>query len=110
MLVKAWTCLLRTIICPGDEILIPEPCYVSYKACVSLAGGIPVTVPTSIETEFRITVEQLEKYVSPKTKALIIGYPNNPTGAIMPKEELSKIAEFAERHDLIVISDDVILI
>lgn len=98
---------LRTIICPGDEILIPEPCYVSYKACVSLAGGIPVTVPTSIETEFRITVEQLEKYVSPKTKALIIGYPNNPTGAIMPKEELSKIAEFAERHDLIVISDEI---
>lgn len=98
---------LRTIVCPGDEVLIPEPCYVSYKACVSLAGGIPITVPTSIETEFRITVEQLEKYVTPKTKALIIGYPNNPTGAIMPREELLKIADFAQRHDLIVISDEI---
>ncbi|HML33044.1 MULTISPECIES: aminotransferase class I/II-fold pyridoxal phosphate-dependent enzyme [Sporomusa] len=98
---------IRAILSPGDEVLIPEPCYVSYKACVLLAGGTPVPVPTSMEHEFRVTVEQLEKLVSPRTKALLIGYPNNPTGAIMPKQELSAIAQFAKKHDLIVISDEI---
>lgn len=98
---------MRAILCPGDEVLIPEPCYVSYKACVTLAGGIPITVATSIENEFRVTAEQLEKYVTPKTKMLLIGYPNNPTGATMPKEELGKIAAFAKKYDLIVIADEI---
>lgn len=98
---------MRALLCPGDEVLIPEPCYVSYKACVTLAGGIPVTVPTSIATEFRITAEQLEKYVTTRTKVLIIGYPNNPTGAVMPHHEIEKIAEFAKKHDLIIISDEI---
>lgn len=98
---------IRTILSPGDEVLIPEPCYVSYKACVMLAGGTPVPVPTTMEHEFRVTVTQLEKMLSPRTKALLIGYPNNPTGAIMPKAELTAIAEFAKRHDLIVISDEI---
>lgn len=98
---------MRAILSPGDEVLVPEPSYVSYKACVALAGGVPVAVPTSMENRFRVTVEQLEALVSPRTKALLIGYPNNPTGAIMPKEELSAIAEFAARHDLIVISDEI---
>lgn len=98
---------IRALISPGDEVLIPEPCYVSYKACVLLAGGTPVPVTTSMEHEFRVTVEQLEKLVSPRTKILLIGYPNNPTGAIMPKEELTAIAQFAKKHDLIVISDEI---
>ncbi|WP_094604029.1 putative N-acetyl-LL-diaminopimelate aminotransferase [Sporomusa silvacetica DSM 10669] len=98
---------VRALLSPGDEVLIPEPCYVSYKACVTLAGGHPVPVPTTMEDEFRVTVEQLEKLVTPRTKVLLIGYPNNPTGAIMPKQELSAIAQFAKKHDLIVISDEI---
>ncbi|CUH96187.1 putative aminotransferase YugH [Propionispora sp. 2/2-37] len=98
---------MRTLLCPGDEVLIPEPCYVSYKACVTLAGGIPVTVPTSIATEFCVTAEQLEKYVTPCTKVLIIGYPNNPTGAVMPHREMEKIAKFVKKYDLVVISDEI---
>jgi len=98
---------MRAILSPGDEVLVPEPSYVSYKACVALAGGVPVTVPTKMENGFRVTVEQLEALVTPRTKALLIGYPNNPTGAIMPSEELATIAAFAKKHDLIVISDEI---
>ena len=98
---------MRTILSPGDEILIPEPCYVSYKACATLAGGIPVPVPAKAENDFRITPADLEPHVSPKTKALLIGYPNNPTGAILSKEDLEAIARFAVKHDLIVISDEI---
>ncbi|MCR5176438.1 MAG: aminotransferase class I/II-fold pyridoxal phosphate-dependent enzyme [Anaerovibrio sp.] len=98
---------MRTILCPGDEILIPEPCYVSYKACATLAGGIPVPVAAKAANDFRITPDDLEPHVSPKTKALLIGYPNNPTGAILSKEELEAIARFAIKHDLIVISDEI---
>lgn len=98
---------IRALLSPGDEVLIPEPCYVSYKACVTLAGGQPVPVPTTMEHEFRVTVDQLEKLVTPRTKVLLIGYPNNPTGAIMPKQELAAIAKFAKKHDLIVISDEI---
>lgn len=98
---------LRAILDPGDEVLIPEPCYVSYKACVILAGGKPVPVPTSIENEFRVTADDLEKYVTPKTKALLIGYPNNPTGTILTETELKGLAEFAKKHDLIVLSDEI---
>ncbi|GBG58561.1 aminotransferase [Sporomusaceae bacterium FL31] len=98
---------LRAVLSPGDEALVPEPCYVSYKACVTLAGGVPVPVPTNMDNQFRVTVEQLEALVTPRTKVLLIGYPNNPTGAIMPREELLSIAEFAAKHDLIVISDEI---
>ncbi len=98
---------MRAILSPGDEVLVPEPSYVSYKACVALAGGVPVTVPTKVEDDFRLTVDQLEALVTPRTKALLIGYPNNPTGAIMPKDELAAIAAFAAKHDLIVISDEI---
>lgn len=98
---------MRAILAPGDEILIPEPCYVSYQACATLAGATPVTVPAKLENEFRITPEELEPFVTSKTKAMLIGYPNNPTGAIMTREDLVKIAAFAERHDLIVISDEI---
>ncbi len=98
---------MRAVLAPGDEVLVTEPCYVSYKSCVTLAGGVPVTIPTRMENEFRITVAELEQYVTPRTKVLIIGYPNNPTGAVMPKEELESIARFAQKHDLIVISDEI---
>ncbi|MBR6012166.1 MAG: aminotransferase class I/II-fold pyridoxal phosphate-dependent enzyme [Selenomonadaceae bacterium] len=98
---------LRAVLNPGDEVLIPEPCYVSYQACTTLAGGVPVSVPAKIENEFRITPEELEKFLTEKTKVLLIGYPNNPTGAIMEREDLLKIADFAEKNDLIVISDEI---
>lgn len=98
---------MRAILTPGDEILIPEPCYVSYKACASLAGAVPVAVPAKIENNFSITPADLEAHVTDKTKALLIGYPNNPTGAILTKEQLMDIAKFAQKHDLIVISDEI---
>lgn len=98
---------LRAIISPGDEVLIPEPCYVSYQACTTLAGGVPVPVAAKLENEFRITPDELEEHVTPRTKVLLIGYPNNPTGAIMTRKDLEAIAEFATRHDLIVISDEI---
>ena len=98
---------MRAILTPGDEILIPEPCYVSYKACASLAGAVAVAVPAKIENNFSITPADLEVHVTNKTKALLIGYPNNPTGAILTKEQLMDIAKFAQEHDLIVISDEI---
>lgn len=98
---------MRAILTPGDEILIPEPCYVSYKACASLAGAVPVAVPAKIENNFSITPADLEAHVTNKTKALLIGYPNNPTGAILTKDQLIDIAKFAQEHDLIVISDEI---
>jgi aminotransferase len=98
---------MRALLSPGDEVLVPEPCYVSYNACVTLAGGVPVSVCSSRENEFRVTVDQLAAALTPRTKALLIGYPNNPTGAVMPREDLAAIARFAEQHDLIVISDEI---
>ena len=98
---------MRAILSPGDEVLVPEPCYVSYQACVTLAGGKPVSVSTSRENEFRVTVDQLAAALTPRTKALLIGYPNNPTGAVMTRDGLAAIAQFAEKNDLIVISDEI---
>ena len=98
---------LRALLSPGDEVLIPEPCYVSYKACTTLAGGVAVPVPARIENEFRVTAEDLEAHVTPRTRVLLIGYPNNPTGAVMRREHLLELARFAESHDLLVISDEI---
>ena len=98
---------LRAMLAPGDEVLIPEPCYVSYKACTTLAGGVAVPVPARIENEFRVTAEDLEARVTPRTRVLLIGYPNNPTGAVMRREHLMELARFAEAHDLLVISDEI---
>lgn len=97
----------RAIINPGDEVIIPEPCYVSYKPSVSLAGGEPVPVPTYQENEFRVTADQIKKSVTDKTKAIILSYPNNPTGAVMRKNDLEEIADVANENDLVVISDEV---
>lgn len=98
---------MRALLSPGDEVLVPEPCYVSYNACVTLAGGVPVSVCCKRDNEFRVTVEQLAAALTPRTKALLIGYPNNPTGAVMSRDDLAAIARFAEQHDLIVISDEI---
>ncbi|MCD6352174.1 MAG: aminotransferase class I/II-fold pyridoxal phosphate-dependent enzyme [Armatimonadetes bacterium] len=97
----------RALLEPGDEVLVPEPCYVSYKATVSLAGGKPVPVATRAEDEFKLQVEALEEAVTDRTRAIIIGYPNNPTGAVMTAEELAPIAGFAEAHRLAVFSDEI---
>ena len=98
---------LRTIIEPGDEVLYIEPCFVCYKACIALAGGVPKEIPLREEDEFRLRPEDLERAITDKTRVLIISFPNNPTGAIMEEEDLRPIAELAVRHDLIVISDEI---
>jgi aminotransferase len=98
---------LTAVISPGDEVLIPEPCFVSYAPCALLSGGTPIAVPTYEEHSFKLSVEVLEKHVSDKTRAIILSYPNNPTGAIMTLREMKAIAEFAQKHDLAVISDEI---
>jgi aminotransferase len=98
---------LMAILNPGDEVLIPEPCFVSYEPEVIFAGGTPIPIATHVETLFQVTGEQLEAAVTPRTKAILINYPNNPTGAILDRERMLEIAAVAERHDLIVISDEI---
>jgi aminotransferase len=97
----------RAVINPGDEVIIPEPCYVSYKPSVFLAGGKPVPVPTYRKNEFRVTSDRIEKSITKKTKALVLSYPNNPTGAIMRRKDLEEIADVVNENDLMVISDEV---
>ena len=98
---------LRALLNPGDEVIIPEPSYVSYVPCVSLAGGIPVTIDLKNENEFKLTEDELLEHISPKTKVLILSYPNNPTGAIMTREDLEPIARVCKEHDIYVISDEI---
>ncbi|HJB00254.1 MAG TPA: aminotransferase class I/II-fold pyridoxal phosphate-dependent enzyme [Candidatus Mediterraneibacter merdavium] len=98
---------LRCMLDPGDEVLIPQPSYVSYLPCAVMADGVPVVVPLQYENEFKLTVEDLEKYTTPKTKILIMPFPNNPTGSIMTKEDLEPVAEFIKEHDLYVMSDEI---
>ena len=98
---------LRSILDPGDEVIIPEPCFVSYKPCTIMAGGIPIIVATKEANHFKLRADDLEKAVTPRTKALLLSYPNNPTGAVMTGEELQEIARVAERYDLLVISDEI---
>lgn len=98
---------LRAVCEEGDEILVPQPCYVSYAPCVTLAGGTPIGVDCTADNDFILTAERLEEKITPKTKALILAYPNNPTGAIMTKEQLEAIIPVIEKHDLLVISDEI---
>ncbi len=98
---------LRAMLDPGDEVLIPQPCYVSYLPCTVLADGVPVTIPLKEENEFRLTAEELESAITPKTKILVLPFPNNPTGAIMTKEDLEPIAELVKKYDLYVLSDEI---
>lgn len=98
---------MRALICPGDEVLVPEPSYVSYIPCVRLAGGVPVPMPTSVDKNFRLTADIVEAAITPRSKILLLCYPNNPTGAIMDRQELLNIAEVARSKNLIVISDEI---
>lgn len=98
---------LRAMLDPGDEVLIPQPSYVSYLPCTVLANGTPVTIPLQEKNEFKLTAEELEAYITPKTKILVMPFPNNPTGAIMTKEDLEPIVEVVKKHDLFVISDEI---
>ena len=98
---------LRALICPGDEVLIPEPSYVSYAPSVTFSGGEPVAVVTSAEDEFALTPEALRAAITPRTKALILPYPNNPTGGVMTRAQLQEIARVLEDTNVVVISDEI---
>jgi len=98
---------LRALINPGDEVLYHEPCYVSYRATILFAHGVPLAVETRSKNGFRLTRAMLDEKVTPRTKVLMLSFPNNPTGAIMSREDLEDIADFARERDLIVISDEI---
>ena len=98
---------LRAVVNPGDEVLIPQPSFVSYEPCAIMAGGVPVIIELKAENEFRLTAEELEAAITDKTKILVLPFPNNPTGAIMEKEDLEAIAEVIRKHDILVMSDEI---
>jgi len=98
---------MRAILDPGDEVIMSDPCYVAYMPCTVLAGGVAVRVPTSVENEFKISAAAIESKITDRTKAILLGYPSNPTGAVLSREELLEIAAVAARHDLLVISDEI---
>ncbi len=98
---------LRATICEGDEVIVVTPCYVSYEPCVILAGGVVKTIPLKNENEFKLTKEELEAAITDKSKILIMNFPNNPTGAIMDKNDLLDIVDVIIKHDLLVISDEI---
>ncbi|MCR5458563.1 MAG: aminotransferase class I/II-fold pyridoxal phosphate-dependent enzyme [Acetatifactor sp.] len=98
---------LRAMINPGDEVLIPQPSYVSYEPCAILAGAKPVIINLKAENEFRLTAAELEEAITEKTKILILPFPNNPTGAIMEKSDLEAVAEVVKKHDIFVMSDEI---
>ena len=99
--------VMRAILNPGDEVIIPDPCYVAYSPCIALAGGMPIPVPSRKENNFVIRASDIEPRINPQTKAILIGYPANPTGAVMSREELTQVAELARQHHLLVISDEI---
>ena len=98
---------LRAMLDPGDEVLIPQPSYVSYEPCTILAGGVPVTIELQEENDFSLTGEQVEAAITDKTKVLVLPFPNNPTGSILKTEDLRAIAKVVEKHDLYVVSDEI---
>ncbi len=98
---------LRCMLNPGDEVIIPTPCYVSYEPCTIMADGVPVILPLKNENQFRLTPEELEGAITEKTKVLILAFPNNPTGAIMEKKDLEALVPIIEKYDLMVISDEI---
>ncbi|MBA7617797.1 MAG: aminotransferase class I/II-fold pyridoxal phosphate-dependent enzyme [Calditrichaeota bacterium] len=98
---------MRAILNPGDEIIMPDPRYVAYDSCVLLAGGEPISVPTRQENNFELSAADVEARITDRTKAILIGYPANPTGAVMSRDELLEIAEVARRHQLLVVSDEI---
>jgi aminotransferase len=92
---------------PGEEAVVPEPCFVSYAPEVRFAGGVPVTIPTVVEEAFQVTAAAIEAAITPRTKVLLIGYPSNPTGAVLTRQRLTEIAAVAQKHDLLVVSDEI---
>lgn len=98
---------LRAVVNPGDEVLVPEPTYVSYAPSAILAGGVAVPVPTYEKDDFRLTADVIRSLITPKTKAIVFCYPNNPTGAVMEKDDLMAIAEVLREHDILVIADEI---
>jgi aminotransferase len=99
--------MLRAVLEPGDEVLIPEPSFVCYKPCTLLAGGVPVPIVTEEKDKFRLTPEKLREKITPRTKVLVLPFPNNPTGAIMEREDLEKIAEVLKGTNILVLSDEI---
>ena len=98
---------IRSLVAPGDEVIIPEPCFVCYQPITTLTGGVPVPVPLKAENEFRLTAEELKAAITPKTKLLVLPFPNNPTGGIMGREDLEAIAEVLRGTDIMVVSDEI---
>ena len=98
---------VRALVQPGDQVLIPQPSFVCYDPIVQLAGGTPVIIQTKAENQFRLTPQELEEKITPSTKLLVLPYPNNPTGGVMKKEDLEAIAPVIEKHDLLVLSDEI---
>lgn len=98
---------LRALLNPGDEVLYHEPCFVSYAPEIAMAHGVPVAVETHVKDNFRLSVEALEAKVTPRTKALMVNFPNNPTGAVLEQADVEAIADFAIRHDLIILADEI---
>src|SRR3972149_9981516 len=98
---------MTAILDPGDEVIIPTPCFVSYQPEVIMAGGLPVELPSRIENNFELDPDQVRAAITPRTKAIFIGYPSNPTGAVAERETLQEIARIAEEHDLLILSDEI---
>ena len=98
---------LRVLLNPGDEVIVPEPCYVAYEPCIAFAGGVPVRVPTRAEDGFAIDAAVVEAAVTPRTKAVLLGSPANPTGAVQPRSALEALVRLAERRDLYLVSDEI---
>ena len=99
--------VMNALLDPGDEVIIPTPCFVSYQAEVILAGGVPVEVPSCPENDFQLDPEQIRSAISARTKAIFVGYPNNPTGAVASRQVLAEVAKIAEEHNLLIISDEI---
>ncbi len=92
---------------PGDQVIVPEPCFVAYKPSIIFCGGEPIVVDTHVENDFQVTGAEIERAITPRTKGILIGYPNNPTGAVMSREHLLQVARLAEQHNLLVFSDEI---
>ncbi len=104
---EALQCAMMAVLDPGDQVIVVEPSFVAYKPSVVFADGTPVVVPTYFENDFQVTAQDIERAITQKTKMLFIGYPNNPTGAVMTRARLEEIAALAEKHDLLVLSDEL---
>jgi len=104
---EALHCAMLATIDPGDEVIVPEPCFVAYKPAVQFAGGVPVVVATRVADEFQVIGAELERAITPRTKALLLSYPSNPTGAVMTRAHMLEVARIAEKYNLVVFSDEI---